>query len=157
MARAQGGVRIAGVPVLPSAAASKGRIGSLLRKAGAAVKERSGALVASIKQAGASQQEEAAVVKCVAVGHRQTSGRKTLLAACSLPFCLQVATSACGAACSADSRRSPCCHCRRAASGPNLARVSPAAHMPGLSRLSASSLSSSRGHSRSSSSTNLAR
>lgn len=44
-------VRIAGV-AQASAAASKGRIGSLLRKAGAAMKQGSGALVASIKQAG---------------------------------------------------------------------------------------------------------
>ena len=56
---ARQGVRIAGVPLPNAVAGSKGRLGNLLRKAGAAVKQGGGALVASIKHAGASQQEEA--------------------------------------------------------------------------------------------------
>lgn len=42
-----------------AAAAAKGRFGSLLRKAGSAVMQGSGSLVASIRHMGASQQEEA--------------------------------------------------------------------------------------------------
>ena len=56
---ARQGVRLVGVPLPSAVAGSKGRLGNLLRKAGAAVKQGSGAIVASIKQAGASQQEEA--------------------------------------------------------------------------------------------------
>ena len=56
---ARQGVRIAGMALPTAVAGSKGRLGNLLRKAGAAVKQGSGALVASIKHAGASQQEDA--------------------------------------------------------------------------------------------------
>jgi hypothetical protein len=59
------GVRIAGVPLPNAVAGSKGRLGNLLRKAGAAVKQGGGALVASIKQAGASQQEEVVAGRAV--------------------------------------------------------------------------------------------
>jgi hypothetical protein len=41
-----------------SAAAQKGRLGSLLRKAGSVVKQGGGNLVASIQRLGTSQQEE---------------------------------------------------------------------------------------------------
>lgn len=51
MERQAGVMRIAGVP-LPMAAASKGRIGSLLRKASAVVKQGGRELVAAVKQAG---------------------------------------------------------------------------------------------------------
>ena len=51
-------IRLGIAGVAAGGAAQKGRIGSLLRKAGSAVKQGGGSIVASIQRLGTSQQEE---------------------------------------------------------------------------------------------------
>lgn len=87
------GVRL-GIPgvgmVAVGGATSKGRIGSLLRKAGSAMKQGSAALSSSIKQLGSQQQEaELQVAGCVA-GARLPRRGGHAHAGCPMLACLSV-------------------------------------------------------------------